>query len=141
MSHRRLLLAGVLVLAVAFPAHGQFLETFDVPALQLDPSGVDGWAFFTGDGEATIDLVATGDGHASIVVDARNDRRNVWWAIDWPVNATAGGKTWFVISRPVLQRLVDGRTLGLALTPLGPIDAGLRCSGADAPRLLFNLEP
>ncbi len=81
MSRRRLLLAGVVVLAVAVPARGQFLETFDAPALRLDPSGVDGWAFFTGDGEATMDLVATGEGHASILVDARNDRRNVWWAL------------------------------------------------------------
>jgi len=60
--------------------------------------------------------------------------------IDWPVNEPAGGRTLFVISRPVLQRLIDGRTLGLALTPLGPIDASFRCRGADAPRLLFNLE-
>jgi hypothetical protein len=28
-----------------------------------------------------MDLVATGEGHASIVVDARDDRRNVWWAL------------------------------------------------------------
>ena len=394
-SRRRLLLAGAMVLAVAVPARGQFLESFDAPELRLDPSGVDGWAFFSGDGEATMDLVATREGHASIVVDARNDRRNVWWAlikhrvsqaidverlaqpgwelrvearvrtshaprrvnlhcntqrttdfhshlmefdlpvagvwhtismttrdfpavsgdtvfaqmalmdwgrdvyrvdvddfkvevveaaaagpdlgeavpyhppvpdpagfahaavaaesavidlanpdvnlgewsaleggarqrvltvngtmwailrfdvsglrggrvtgpgvlelttatlqrdaremkdmglvrvveilggnpawrretvtldsllhggdlaeifnpqpiIDWQVNATAGGKTWFVISGPVLQRLVDGRTLGLALTPLGPIDASFWSLGADAPRLLFNLEP
>jgi mannan endo-1,4-beta-mannosidase len=68
-------------LAVAVPARGQFLETFDVPALRLDPSGVDGWAVFTGDGEATMALVGTGEGHASILVDARNDRRNVWWAL------------------------------------------------------------
>jgi len=61
--------------------------------------------------------------------------------IDWPVNESAGGTTLFVISRPVLQRLVDGRTLGLALTPLGPIDASFRCCGDDAPRVHFNLEP
>jgi hypothetical protein len=392
---RPLLLAGVVAMAIAFPAHSQFLESFDAPELRLDPSGADGWAFFTGDGEATMDLAGTGEGHASILVDARSDRRNVWWAlikrrvsqaidveqlaqpgwelrvearvrtshaprrvnlhvntqrttdfhshlmefdlpvagawheismttrdfpvetgdtvfaqmalmdwgqdryrvdvdylkvdvveaaragpdlgeavpyhppvpdpagrlpllvpakaavidlanpgvnlgewsaleggvrqrlvtvngtmwailrfdvsglrggrvtgpgvlelttatlqrdardtkdmglirlmeilggdpewrrdtvtldsllqgrvlaevcnpqpiIDWPVNDSAGGKTWLVISRPVLQRLVDGRTLGLALTPLGPIDATFFCSGTDAPRLLFNLEP
>ena len=56
MRRRRpLLLAGALALAVAVPARGQFLETFDASALRLDPSGVDGWAFFTGDGEAPID--------------------------------------------------------------------------------------
>lgn len=78
---RPLLLAGVVAMVIAVPARGQFLETFDAPALQLDPSGVDGWAFFTGDGEATMDLVGTGEGHASIVVDATADRRNVWWAL------------------------------------------------------------
>jgi hypothetical protein len=392
---RRLLLGGAMVLAIAVPADAQFLENFNAPVLRLDPSGVDGWAFFAGDGEATMDLVASGEGHASIVVDATRDRRNVWWAlikhrvsqdidvarlaepgwelrvearvrtshaprrvnlhvntqrttdfhshlmefdlpvagvwheismttrdfpvlpgdtvfaqmalmdwgqnvyrvdvdsfrvdvveaaaagpglvnavayhppvpdpasfastvvaaeaavvdlanpgvnlgewsaleggvrqpvvtvngtmwtvlrfdlaglrgrrvagagllelttaavqrdaremkdmglvrvveilggdpawrretvtldsllqgealdeavnpqpiIDWPVNEAGGGTTWFVISRPVLQRMIDGRTLGLAVAPLGPIDAGFRCSGADAPRLLFNLEP
>jgi hypothetical protein len=60
--------------------------------------------------------------------------------IDWPVNDSAGGKTWLVISRPVLQRLVDGRTRGLAVAPLGPIDASFRCVGADVPQLLFFLE-
>jgi hypothetical protein len=70
-----------MVLVVAVPADAQFLETFDAPALRLDPSGVDGWAFFTGDGEATMDLVPTSDGCASILVDARSDRRNVWWAL------------------------------------------------------------
>jgi hypothetical protein len=60
--------------------------------------------------------------------------------IDWPVDETAGGKTRLTISRPVLQRLVDGRTLGLAVTPLGPIDATFLADGRGAPRLLFNIE-
>jgi hypothetical protein len=70
-----------MALAVAVPARAQFLESFDSPELELDPSGVDGWAFFSGDGEATVDLVPTSDGHASILVDATRDRRNVWWAL------------------------------------------------------------
>ena len=78
---RPLLLAGVVAMVIAGPASGQFLETFDEPALRLDPSGVGGWAFFSGDGEATLDLVPTSDGYASIVVDATRDRRNVWWAL------------------------------------------------------------
>ena len=81
MTGRRLLLAAALVVVAAGPAHGQFLESFDGAELRLDPSGVDGWAFFTGDGKATMDLVATGEGFASILVDARGDRRNVWWAL------------------------------------------------------------
>jgi hypothetical protein len=59
----------------------QFLETFDDPELRVDPSGVEGWSFFSGDGEATIDFRGTERGHASILVDATRDRRNVWWAV------------------------------------------------------------
>jgi hypothetical protein len=80
----------------------------------------------------TLDSLLRGEGLAEVV--------NPQMIIDWPVNESAGGTTRFIISRPVLQRLVDGRTLGLAVTPLGPIDASFRCLGADAPRLLFNLE-
>jgi hypothetical protein len=60
--------------------------------------------------------------------------------IDWPVSETAGAKTWFTISRPVLQRLIDGRTMGIALTPLGSINASFSTGGCDAPRLLFNID-
>ncbi len=62
-------------------ADAQFLETFDDPELRVDPSGVDGWSFFSGDGEATIDFRGSGKGYASILVDATRDRRNIWWAL------------------------------------------------------------
>jgi hypothetical protein len=62
--------------------------------------------------------------------------------IDCPVSSGDGSKTYFTISRPVLQRLLDGKTLGLALLPLGAIHAAFyavenegRKTGA---RLLFN---
>jgi len=70
--------------------------------------------------------------------EARDEVFNSQMIIDWPVNETAGGKTWFTISRPVLQRLIDGKTLGIAITPLGSINASFEA--ADAPRLLFNVE-
>lgn len=64
--------------------------------------------------------------------------------IDWPVTAGDGGKTYLTIPAPVLQRLIDGRALGLALTPLGSIEASFYArearGGAAAARLLFNLE-
>jgi hypothetical protein len=63
--------------------------------------------------------------------------------IDWPVTGNDGGKTYLTISRPVLQRLVDGRTLGLAIRPLGAIMASFYSLESDggraAPRLLFNV--
>jgi hypothetical protein len=64
--------------------------------------------------------------------------------IDERVAGQRGGRTLVTISRPVLQRLVDGKTLGLAIRPLGPIDATFYASeherGARAARLLFNTE-
>jgi hypothetical protein len=76
-----LAIAWVFSIGIAGSVGAQFLETFDDPELRVDPNGVDGWSFFSGDGEATIELVATEDGHASILVDATRDRRNVWWAL------------------------------------------------------------
>ena len=72
--------------------------------------------------------------------EALDEVLNPQMIIDWPVNETQGGKTWFTISRPVLQRLIDGRTRGIAVTPLGSINASFSNRGADAPRLLFNIE-
>ena len=74
-----LMLAG-LVSLTASGAQAQFLDEFNGPALARDPAGLDGWAAFTGDGEATIDL-RQGDGHASVLVDATKDRRGIWWAV------------------------------------------------------------
>ena len=78
---KRLFLVGVLLLAAVGVSDAQFLETFDDPELRVDPSGVEGWSFFTGDGEATIDFRTSGKGYASILVDATRDRRNIWWAL------------------------------------------------------------
>jgi hypothetical protein len=77
----RLVIALFFSIGIAGSVGAQFLETFDDPELSIDPSGVEGWSFFSGDGEATIELVATEEGHASILVDATRDRRNVWWAL------------------------------------------------------------
>jgi hypothetical protein len=63
--------------------------------------------------------------------------------IDWPIAERDGGKTYFTISRPVLQRLIDGKTLGIAIKPLGAINAALyameQTNGSAAARLLFNV--
>jgi hypothetical protein len=64
--------------------------------------------------------------------------------IDWPVTAGDGGKTYLTIPLPVLQRLIDGRTLGIALTPLGAINASFYArearGGMGAARLRFDLK-
>ena len=79
-SLRWLPLALAVVLAAAGPARAQFLDRFDGPSVPVDPEGLEGWSFFTGDGEAVMDLRGQ-QGHASVVVDATRDRRGIWWAL------------------------------------------------------------
>jgi len=78
---RRLALALAVALAAAGPARAQFLDPFDGPSIPVDPEGLEGWSFFTGDGDATIDLRAGGRGQAHLAVDAtpyRAGRRRCW---------------------------------------------------------------
>jgi hypothetical protein len=70
-----------LALSASGRADAQFFEGFDTPRLDKDPSGVAGWSFFSGDGRATVDMVAGDGGHATIVVDASRDERGIWWAL------------------------------------------------------------
>lgn len=60
---------------------------------------------------------------------------------DGRVAGQPGAKTRITISRAVLQRLLDGRTKGLLLRPLGPFEAAFDAGGAGTPRLNFDLEP
>jgi hypothetical protein len=64
--------------------------------------------------------------------------------IDVKVSEEKGGKILIPISRPVLQRLIDGRTKGLALRPLGAIAASFyameNSQSTQGPRLYFNTE-
>ncbi len=76
---RRFLIALFAALALCAAAQAQFLDDFSGP-LRKDPEGVAGWAFFTGEGRAVMDMVQ-GDGYVSVVVDATADRRGVWWAL------------------------------------------------------------
>jgi hypothetical protein len=69
---------------------------------------------------------------------------NTQMIIDWPVTEGDGGKTYFTISKPVLQRMIDGKTLGIAIKPLGAISAAFYAveneGGRQAARLRFNLQ-
>ncbi len=64
--------------------------------------------------------------------------------IDLDVATQPGGKTWFTLSRPVMQRLLNGTTKGLVLRPLGAISASFLATeqGTDSgPRLHFSTAP
>jgi hypothetical protein len=69
---------------------------------------------------------------------------NTQMVIDSKVSQKKGTTTLFTISRPVLQRLIDGETLGLAVKPLGAVHAAFKSmenkGGQLAPRLHFDLE-
>ena len=64
--------------------------------------------------------------------------------IDWPIMEGEGKKTYLTIGHPVLQRLVDGKTLGIAIKPLGAINASFYSledeNGKNSAQLYFNLE-
>jgi hypothetical protein len=53
-------------------------------------------------------------------------------------------KTLITISKPVLDRMIEGRTLGLAIQPLGAINASFYSmenqGGKFSPTLRFNLQ-
>lgn len=74
----------VMILIISFLTVGQtsaqFLDDFNDTSIALDPSAFNGWAFYTGDGLATMDFQPM-DGYVSILVDATKDHRNIWWAL------------------------------------------------------------
>ncbi len=73
------LLSLILSLPICPHASAQFLDDFN--SVHIDPAGVKGWHFSTGDGTATMDFRQGGEGYASIFVDGTHDRRGIWWAL------------------------------------------------------------
>ena len=73
----------ILCISVIFvyTAYAQFRDDFIGNSITLDPSGINGWTFYTGDGSAVMDFSQSGKGYASITVDATKDNRNIWWAL------------------------------------------------------------
>jgi hypothetical protein len=75
-----LVIAALLLLGFPASAGAQFRDDFEQAPLPADPAALEGWAFFTGDGLATINLT-TARGVASIRVDATKDRDGIWWSL------------------------------------------------------------
>jgi len=64
--------------------------------------------------------------------------------IDVDVQPKSGSKNLITISNPVLQRMIDGTTLGLAIKPLGAVIASfysMENKDDVSPKLHFNIEP
>lgn len=72
-----------------------------------------------------------------------SDVFNTQMIFDTDVSEENGGKNYITISRPVLQRLLDGTTKGLLIRPLGAIDASFYDSengnGNNSTKLYFNI--
>jgi hypothetical protein len=73
--------ACVAILFSAFSSFAEFLDDFNASQLTLDSNALHGWAFFTGDGTATMTFDKGGDGYATMKVDGTTDRRGIWWAL------------------------------------------------------------
>lgn len=70
-----------------------------------------------------------------------DDVINTQMIIDDSVTWNKDGKVLFTISQPVVQRLVDGKTKGIAIKPLGVVNAVfLSRESPNGPRLYFNVE-
>ena len=69
---------------------------------------------------------------------------NTQMIIDGEVKEYKEGKALFTISKPVLQRLIDGKTLGLAIKPLGAVHASFYAmeneEGRFSPKLHFDVD-
>src|SRR4051812_24299627 len=59
----------------------EFLDDFNASQVTLDANALNGWAFFTGDGTATMTFDKGGEGYATMKVDGTTDRRGIWWAL------------------------------------------------------------
>ncbi len=60
--------------------NAQFIDDFGKDTLSYDPSGLNGWTFFAGDGNVEIDFRQKED-YTELFVDATQDKRGIWWAL------------------------------------------------------------
>jgi hypothetical protein len=76
--------------------------------------------------------------------NAIEDVINTQMIIDDSVTWNQRNTVLFTIPQPVMQRLIDGKTYGLAIKPLGSINATFYSKENEAlqvsPRLYFDLE-
>lgn len=69
---------------------------------------------------------------------------NTQMIIDLELSSAPGGKAFFTLQRPVMQRLLDGRSKGILIRPLGALAGTIHASENPAghgPVLHFNLRP
>jgi hypothetical protein len=75
------ILVGLVISLWITSSFAAFVDDFNAPGLTLDTDARTGWAFFTGDGTATMTFAKGGEGYATMTVDGTTDRRGIWWAL------------------------------------------------------------
>jgi len=70
---KKFLLIFFSILVTSTICIAQFIDNFD-------KDKIEGWFFFTGDGDATMNMVRM-NGYARIRIDATKDKNNVWWTV------------------------------------------------------------
>jgi hypothetical protein len=76
----RLLFCALAAVLTCQAAAADFVEDFGGKTLAMDPAFKTGWGTLTGSGEATVSLTRKNH-HGFMTVDARKDRRNIYWAL------------------------------------------------------------
>jgi hypothetical protein len=75
---------GIIILLISFllisTISAQFVDDFNIGSFNLDSTAMNGWWYYTGDGSAGMKFLPR-DGYTSILVDATDDQRNIWWAL------------------------------------------------------------
>jgi hypothetical protein len=85
--------------------------------------------------KVTYDNFMRGNGYSDVF--------NTQMVYDAQVSDQPGSKNFITISKPVLQRMLEGKTKGLLIRPLGALDASFYASenrpGNNGPKLHFNV--
>lgn len=103
----KLLIALLAFLVTASAARTQFVDNFDGSELVGDTSGLNGWAYFTGDGSAVMKFSESGKGYATICVDATKDKRGIWWAL---IKRRVSGKMNLeLMTKPKFEMRIEAR--------------------------------
>lgn len=110
---KRWLLNGMVLCTVACAQQNvefqqeEFLEHFNDSTIVLDSRGIEGWTYFTGDGNATMSFIASGKGYATIIVDATKDKRGIWWALI--KRSVSGNLNLNLVSQPDYEFRIEAR--------------------------------
>jgi hypothetical protein len=69
-----------LFLVLNCKSSAQFYDDFE-SRVSYDPTGENGWTYYTGSGNTEISFYQKSPGYAQIELDATHDELNVWWGI------------------------------------------------------------